>query len=186
VSRALPRPAAAAPALALALGLVLTGCGAGFDAQTYQERTVADGANAAVGPIAVRNLTVRPGDDDGILSAGDDAEVRLTLTNDGGEEDRLVEASSPLAESVDLVEGEDQSTVQSVDLPPLGTTGTQNGLLLRSLSEEMRPGRYVEVTLRFERAGEVTVQAPVAVTGEYDEERERSDNFHLPGSDHEE
>jgi periplasmic copper chaperone A len=182
VSRALPRPAATAPVV-LALGLVLSGCGAGFEAQTYQGRVFADGANAAVGAIAVRNLTVLPGDDDGgRLEAGSDADARMTLTNNGGEDDALVEASSPLASSVDLVDG-DGSTVDSIDLPRLGTTGNDAGLVLRSLTEDVRPGQYVEVVLRFESSGELTVRVPIAVTGEYDDEREKSDNFHPPGDE---
>ena len=166
---------------ALVLGLALSGCGAGFEAQTYQERSSADSVNAAVGTIAVRNLSVLP-ESDGVLEAGDDAEVRVTLVNNGAEDDRLVEASSPEASSVELLsEGSESS---SVDLPRLGTTGNQLGLVLTSLRDDVYAGDVVEVVLRFERAGEITLQAPVAVTNEYDDERERSENFHVPGEEH--
>jgi periplasmic copper chaperone A len=182
VSRALPRPARTS-ALALALGRALTCCGAGFEAQTYQQRQVADGTNAAMGAVGVRNITVEPGPDRGAHEAGADAEVTLTLANDGSEDDRLVEVSSPDAESVDIVEGDDGDTVDSLDLPRLGTTGTAAGLVLRSLTERVSAGEFIEVTMRFERNGELTVMVPVATTDEYDYERERSDNFHPPGDE---
>ncbi|HVM27724.1 MAG TPA: copper chaperone PCu(A)C [Mycobacteriales bacterium] len=169
--------------LALALGLTLSGCGAGFEAQTYQQRSVGDGTNAAVGAIALRNVQLEPADDDGLHSTGDDVDVRLTLVNDGGEDDRLVEVTSPAGASVQILE--EDSEVDGVDLPALGTTGTLVSLRLEGLTEELRIGEYVELTFRFERNGSLTVQAPVATTNEYDYERERSDNFHPPGSEHE-
>lgn len=185
MSRVLPRPAGrvATAVLAVALGPVLTGCGAGFQAQTYQERTIADVTNAAAGAVAVRAVSIRPGPKDGGYAAGEDAEGTFTLVNDGAEDDRLVEVTSPLAESVDLIETDGGSTVDEVEVPRLGTTGDRYGMVLRSLAEALHAGEYAEVTLRFERNGEVTVQVPVAVTGEYDYERERSDNFHPPGED---
>jgi copper(I)-binding protein len=167
--------------LALALPLALAGCGANFEAQTYQERTVADGTNSATGAIAVRNVTVLPSEEEeGVLSAGDDAEVVLTLTNDGPEDDQLVEVTSPAADDVEITDS--GRTTSSFELPRLGTTGTGLGLTLTGLSEDLRPGQYVEITFRFERNGEVTVSAPVATTGEH-EEREHSDNFHQIGED---
>lgn len=165
----------ATPLVAAGLTLILAGCGANFEAQTYQERSSADGTNGAVGAIAVRNVTVTaPGAADA-LQAGSDVEVRLTLTNDGGEDDRLVEVTSPAASSVEvLVDGE---PVEDVDLPRLGTTGDDLTLQLVDLNEDLRPGRYVDITLRFQDNGEITISAPVATTGEF-EEREPSENFH--------
>jgi copper(I)-binding protein len=168
---------------ALGLAVVLTGCGANFQAQTYAERNNADGTNAAVGAIAVRNATLLAPEQGDIYEAGDDAEVALTLTNDGPEDDRLVEATSPAAASVQLLEEGEE--VDAVELPRLGTTGGQVALQLTGLAEDLRPGRYVDVTLRFEGNGEVTIAVPVATTGEYDEDRERSENFHEIGDEHE-
>lgn len=175
-----PRPLAALAAAGLSVAL--TGCGASLQPQTYQERTVADGTNAAVGAIAVRNVYLVPPESGEMYEAGSDAEVRLTLANDGPEDDRLVEVTSPAASSVQLLE--DGTEVGEVDLPRLGTTGGLLSLRLEGLSEELRPGTYVELTLRFERNGEVTISAPVATTGEYDaDERERSKNFHPIGEE---
>lgn len=170
----------AVPAAVLGPALLLTGCGAGFDAQTYQERAVADVTNTAVGALALRGLSVAPGSD-GVLRPGDDADVQMVVVNEGTEADRLVEVTSPAAESVDLIETESGEVVEELEIPSLGTTGGSAGLVLRGLTEELRSGETVELTLRFERNGEVTVIVPVATTGEYDDDRERSENFPLPG-----
>lgn len=181
MSRVLPRARRAAlPATALGAVLALTGCGAGFDAQTYQERAVADVTNTAVGALALRGLQVSPGSD-GVLKPGDDADVRIVVVNESAEADRLVEVSSPVAESVDVIETEGGSVVDELEVPALGTTGGSAGLVLRGLTDEVLAGETVELTLRFERNGELTLRVPVATTGEYDEERERSENFPLPG-----
>lgn len=177
---ALPRPAAARAA-GLALGLVaLTGCGAGFEAQTYQERSSADATNVAVGPIAVRNLAVIP-DDEGVVAAGSDADARVTFVSVGAKDDTLVSATTEAAVSVVLEQ--DGQEVEEVVVPRLGTTGNTVGLVLRDVTEELRSGEIVEFVLTFERAGEVVVGAPVATTGVYDEEREKSENFHPPGEE---
>ena len=178
--RAAPRPAVArAAGLVLALA-TLTGCGAGFEAQTYLERSSADATNVAVGPIAVRNVAIVPGEE-GVVEAGSDADVRLTLVSVGSEDDRLVSASTEAAASVRFeVEGEE---ADEIVVPRLGTTGNTAGLVLEDVSEELLSGSVVEITLTFERAGEVVVQAPVATTGIYDEESEKSHNFHPPGEE---
>lgn len=181
MSRVLPRARrAAAPALAVGLTFALSGCGAGFQAQTYQERTVADVSNTAVGSLALRALSVAPGSD-GVVRAGDDAEVQIVIVNAGSEADRLVEASSPIAESVDIIETEGGSVVDELEIPPLSTTGGTGALVLRGLTQDVRAGETLQLTLRFERNGEQTSSVPVATTGVYDDERERSENFPLPG-----
>lgn len=169
------RPRPVPVAAVLGLSLLLTGCGANFEAQTYQVRAGADGTNAAVGAIAIRNMALAPPESGETHEAGADAEVRLTLTNDGPEDDRLVEVTSSAAESVEM--HEDGAQADAVDVPRLGTTGDRLTLQLTGLTQDLRPGRYVEITLRFERNGEITLSVPVATTGEYDDHRERNEHF---------
>lgn len=181
-------PAVATGAVA-ALGLLaVTACGATVDAETYQTREVANGSNVTAGDIAVRNISVLPpADGEGVLEAGDAALVTFTVSNGGAEDDALVEASSPAAESVQLVVADARGAarpVPSIELPASESTQGSSGLVLEDLTDDVRTGEYVEVTLRFERAGSVTVQVPVALTGEYDEDRETSENFHPIGEEH--
>ena len=170
----------ATPVVAVGLTLALTGCGANFEAQTYQDKAPADSTNAGVGAIAVRNVNLVAPESGEMYEAGDDADVQLTLTNDGTDDDRLVEVSSPAAGSVEIL---GQAGADGVDLPGRSTTENELSLQLADLGEDLRPGRYVELTLRFERGGDLTVSVPVATTGEY-EEREHSDNFHQIGEEH--
>lgn len=182
--RSAPARRARRAPLAVVLGLALTACGANFQAQTYQERTVADGTNTAVGAIAVRNVHVLPPlDGTDVHAAGSDALVGFVLTNDGPEDDRLVEISSPAAASVELVQGDELVPIEGgLDLPRLSTTGVQVGAVLKGLTEDLRTGEFVQITMRFERNGAVDVQAPAATTGENDfDERERSEFFHPIG-----
>lgn len=180
MSLRLPRTA---PVIAAGLVLVLTGCGANFESQTYATRSSAEGTNAAAGAIAVRDVAIAPPESGDTYDEGDDVDVELTLTNDGPEDDRLVEVTTPAADSVELLS--DGEEVDELELPRLATTGNQAGLRLLGLGEDLRPGLYVELTMRFEVNGETTVQVPVATTGEYDEDRERSENFHEIGEHHE-
>lgn len=165
--------------VALGLSLLLTGCGADFDAQTYQERTVADGTNADVGDIALRNVALAPPPAGDLYEAGEDVEVTLTLVNQGSDDDQLVAASSPAAGSVEILES--AQVVSEIDVPGGGSTGDDVSLRLTGLTEDLRPGRYVEVVLQFANSGRVTITAPVSTTGEYDAERERNEKFHPIG-----
>lgn len=171
-----------AVALAVALPLVLSGCGASFQAMTYQEKPVGDGTDAAVGAIAIRNIALQPPESGEFYQQGDDVVATLTLVNDGPEADRLVGVGSSVGEVEVLVLGEPVDA--GVVLPRLETTGDLLSLQVSDLDSELRPGQYVDMTLRFERNGEITVNVPVATTGEYDDSRERSENFHEIGPEH--
>lgn len=106
-SRRSPTTVAAA---ALA-GLALTACGSGFDAQTNQRRTYSEGSHAQLGPtgqLLARNFYMAPPPlEDWRFEEGDDARVYGVLANSGDGDDRLLGASTPLAEEVVLVAGGD-------------------------------------------------------------------------------
>lgn len=158
--------ALARPAVGGLLALALSGCGATLDAQTYQERTSADASNTAVGTIALRGVAVESGGDDRTLEVGDDAEVFLVLTNDSGEDDVLVEVTSPDAESVELLVDGEQT--DGIEIPRLGSTGDSATLRLVGLTEELREGEYTTLTFRFEDNGSVELPVPVRTSGRTD------------------
>ena len=89
---------------ALAGALALAGCGAGQVANTSEQLANAPGANVATGPMSVRDAVIVYGDsvEGPVWARGDSAPLRMTLVNDGAETDRLVSASSPFAQSVEL------------------------------------------------------------------------------------
>jgi hypothetical protein len=94
----------------------------------------------------------------------------LTLRNAGPRPDRLLGASSPAAERVELhsmaMEGDvmRMRAVDSLELPAGGSFELKPGglhLMLLGLKRPLQPGQPVPLTLRFEKAGEVAVEVSV-------------------------
>ena len=153
-------------ALAVSAAVVsLSACGAGLDAQTYQERNNAGSTDTAVGSLAVRNVFIEAPSRGDVYEEGDDATGTITVTNVSPEPDRLVEVTTDAAEEVVvLVDGEEGE----VEVPPLGSTGSLVTLELRGLTREIRTGEFVTMTLRFAENGTSEILVPVALTGESD------------------
>lgn len=93
----------------------------------------------------------------------------LTLRNGGGA-DRLTAASSPAAASVELhemaMDGDvmRMRQVEGIALPAGGTVELKPGglhLMFMGLKAPLKAGNKVPLTLRFEKAGELTVQVEV-------------------------
>ena len=151
--------------LAVATSLSVTACGAGMDAQTYQERNNASSSNATAGALELRNIAVEaPGSDEG-YEIGDDATVVITVTNRGGEDDRLVEVTSSAADEVAVIAGGQE---RDMVVPAGGSTVEAVTLELRGLTRPLRPAEYVDLAFRFADNGTVEVLAPVSLTGESD------------------
>jgi copper(I)-binding protein len=205
--------------------IALTACSAGQVPQTATQNRDKVGPEAAVGDITLRQITLAY-PQDGLYSAGDDAELQMAIVNSDTEADTLVgiegEAfdgvvvsgqatasavpSSPsaattpatpstpgAAPSTPTTPGATPSTPTTpgatpvpgtvptssapaaastqVQIPiPAGSTVFLGGaggptVELADLSEELTSGQSIEVTLTFQRAGEVTVPAVVATPG---------------------
>lgn len=104
-------------------------------------------------------------DTDGAVSAG-----YMTLRNAGSEADRLLEASSDAAGDVQMHTSEMKNNVmsmrrvQAIDVPAGETVAIGPGgyhLMLVDLKRDLVAGETVKLTLRFERAGTVEVDALV-------------------------
>lgn len=151
--------------LAVATALSVSACGAGLDAQTYQQRIQAETSDASVGQLALRNIGVEAPSEGAVYEVGDDATAIITVTNSGDEPDSLVEVTSSAAsEVVVLAGGEERDLV----VPGLGSTGDFFTLELRGLTRPLRTGEYVDLTFRFEDNGSTQVLAPIALTGQTD------------------
>lgn len=151
--------------LALATAASVTACGAGRDAMTYQERNQAEASEATTGSLAIRNVRVEAPPSGELYEVGEHATVVLTVTNAADEEDRLVEVTTPVASEVIIRAG---GREDGVSVPPFGSTGSEVTLELVGLTRALRPGEYVDLTLRFENNGLVELRAPIATTGETD------------------
>ena len=117
----------------------------------------------AAGSMDVLEPWAKPGADKQV-------QVFLTLRNHGAEQDRLIGASSPLATSVQLRAVVQLGSVQSVQ--PLKSIGVPAGgqqalapghthLLLVGVKRALVAGEEVPLSLQFEKAGTLQVQAEV-------------------------
>jgi periplasmic copper chaperone A len=95
----------------------------------------------------------------------------LTVINSGGEPDRLVGASSPAAAQAELHTHISEGNVarmqqlQAVDIPAGGRVSFAPGglhVMLVNLQGPLRDGIPFALTLRFARAGEITIEVPVS------------------------
>jgi len=107
-------------------------------------------------------------------SAGANGVGYMTLRNRGAQPDRLVSASTAAARAVELHthirEGDvmRMRPVEAIAVPAGGTVTLQPSglhLMLVGLTEPLRRGAEVPVTLRFERAGEVRAVLSVQAAG---------------------
>lgn len=125
-------------------------------------------ASASVAPAApvVSDAWVRPPIGPDRPAAG-----YMTITNPGGEADALVSVSSPIAMSVEIHETAPDASgmmamhpVERIDVPAGGSATLEPGgyhLMLMGVTEMPAVGETVELTLTFEKAGDVVVQAEV-------------------------
>ena len=98
----------------------------------------------------------------------------MTLKNNGAAGDRLISAASPAARVVELPthirEGDvmRMRPVADIPIPPGQTVHLRPGglhIMLIGLTEPLRQGATMPLTLRFERAGEVQVTLGVESAG---------------------
>lgn len=122
-----------------------------------------------VGALEVSQAWLRPTVAGQTMGAG-----YLVVTNAGKVGDRLVAARSALAERVELhtmwLDGDvmRMRAVESLEVPAGATVALQPGgmhLMLMGLKAPLAAGQRVTLTLQFEKAGEVAVQAAVRAPG---------------------
>lgn len=95
----------------------------------------------------------------------------MVLTNNSNQADRLVSAQSPAAMMVELHETIDDGGVmkmvpqpQGFEIPAGGKVELKPGgkhVMLMGLKNTLEPGQTIQITLKFERAGEMTINVPV-------------------------
>jgi copper(I)-binding protein len=104
------------------------------------------------------------------MGGGGNGAVYVTLTNPGAVADALVSASSDAAKAVELHEVKHEGgvmkmrPVSNIPVPAHGKTELKPGgyhIMLVGLTRDLKPGEQVSVTLKFERGGEVRVDAPI-------------------------
>ncbi len=90
----------------------------------------------------------------------------MVIENKGKEADKLVDASNNVSEITELhetIEGR-MRRVRAIDIPADRKVELKPGglhVMLINLKKPLKEGDTVELTLKFEKSGEVKVQAPV-------------------------
>ncbi len=167
--------------LLVLLGLLaLTGCSAGAITQTSGQASGVNGVAGQTGNVVVRDATIEftgelAGD---VYRQGRAAPLSMTLVNTGAIADRLVSVSSPVAASAQVVgdavlPGGSAVTVgNNSGAASSALAGRTIAIRLVGLNQPVRAGLTYPVTLRFERAGQLTVLVPVGYpTGELAERK---------------
>jgi hypothetical protein len=117
------------------------------------------------GALQVAEAWARPG------AAGAESAAYLTITAPGGQADALLSASSPAADMVQLHEVSTDAQgmtgmhhIDRLDIPAGETVRLEPGgyhLMLMDLTAELAVGGTIELTLVFERAGNIVVEAEI-------------------------
>jgi copper(I)-binding protein len=117
------------------------------------------------------SMMATPGTDGPMMGSTGNGVIYLTITNSSDEDDALVSATTDRAQQVELHEmsvEEQVATMHPADGPlpiPAGETVTLEPgglhLMMVNLNESNRAGDVFELTLTFERAGDVSIEVPV-------------------------
>ncbi|CCH88450.1 conserved exported protein of unknown function [Modestobacter italicus] len=140
---------------------VLAGCGQ--DEQPSQSFG-GPGVEASVGKMELRNIRL-DNPPAGIYEIGSAALLGVAMVNEGSEDDQLVGVSGP--DFTGAVTNENPASSDPAIPVPAGKTVFTDGpdgpvLVLVGIGETLTTGKYLRVTFTFQRAGTVTVDAPVS------------------------
>ena len=150
------------PAWAAAGLLVLGGCAAGQEAETAEETPDVAGVDGTVGSVSLDDVFL---DAEDTVEAGASVPLRGVLTNDAEQADRLVGVSTPVAESVQLLDESGAPSADGIELPAGGQVEAVSGAVrmqLEGVTAPIATTDTVRVTFAFDRAGEVALDVPVA------------------------
>ena len=146
------RPGWRIACVAVLVALPLTACAAGYQAETSRERTTLTSVGGAKGDLTLRNVFFY-----GPASSGDSLPLYLSIFNGGGTNDKLVGISSPSASggtvpTTNAIAGGGQLVYNQGNSAVPELTGIKGKVLV---------GQTVDVTLKFQVTGDVTLTVPV-------------------------
>jgi hypothetical protein len=131
--------------------LALTGCsGTGVNAQTNQQYQAGVGANLRTGEVQLYNtLAVDNGDGTATLSA--------VIVNTSGRTQKLDSATATTTSGGDPI---DLNTAPAI-IGPRDSFNTGPAATVVFTGGTVKPGDYLTLTLTFDKAGDVSIEAPV-------------------------
>jgi len=169
------RRVATAVALAAAAAISLSACSAGQISQTATQTAAVNGNYANQGDISLRNVhIVYPNSEEYSLAPGGTVALAFTAINENpAQAERLSKISTDKAASVTIAGEVGGRIIEPQTALAAGTvdaTVTDDGekietdiilVTLNDIAEGVYPGLTVPITFTFERAGDITVDAPV-------------------------
>jgi copper(I)-binding protein len=194
--------------------VALSACSAGQVTQTATQERDKVGAMGQVGGLTVRAVELE-NPRGGAYESGDDAELRLAIVNGEKEPDTLVGVEGEGFGGVEIEGAGSGTSAAAATSPATGAapttsattgTGSRSGgsgeieipadgtvfvdgesatITLTDLDEGLTVGQYIELTLTFENAGEVTLPVTVANPDEALERGEAFDFHHEEGGEEE-
>jgi copper(I)-binding protein len=132
----------------------------------------AQAASTTAGSIAVEHVWARA-----TPKGAPNAAVYLTLVNNGTATDRLIGASSSIANDIQFHEEQDENGIskmrvlQTIDIPPGAPVVLKpSGLhLMLRIKQQLNEGETFPLTLTFEKAGSIETTARVGKVGAMDD-----------------
>ena len=191
---------AATTVVLLTSPVALSACSAGQVTQTATQERDKVGAMAQVGDLTIRRVQfLSP--EEFTLEQGDDAELTLAVVNRSPEPDRLVDITGEGFGDVEFDAGSVSSSTTSaagsgaggsgggssdegIEIPGDSSVfidGEDRSITLTDLDDSLATGQYLELTLVFENAGEITIPVTVATPEEALERGEPFDFHHERG-----
>jgi copper(I)-binding protein len=170
---------AATTGVLLLFPIALSACSSGQVTQTVTQNRDKTGAMAEVKGITLRAVTLEY-PRGGAYEAGDDAELRMAIVNDGTETDTLTSVEGDGFSSAEIIGARAEgatSAPDQIEIPAgesvfVGEDDVKVNLI--GLSEGITTGQTLPVVLTFEKAGDITVDVPVANP---ERAQERGDGF---------
>lgn len=160
------RPRRRLAAVVLAAALPLAACGQ--DPPVAAEGTAVPGGNPAPDTAVTEDLNIAalqiPFPDGGLWPQGTDVPLYAAITNTASTADRLVDVRGPDFADARLVDR--NGTAGAIDVPENNNVYLEPAgpptITLLNIGRSLRSSQSIQVTFVFERAGEVTMEAPVA------------------------
>jgi copper(I)-binding protein len=154
--------------------VALSACSAGQVAQTADQNRDKVGGQANVGDLAIREARLAY-PVSGEYQEGGDARLVVAIANGGATDDTLVSVTSDAFDSAEVTGTTAPTTAAGasgtggLDVPiPANTnvfiSGTGPVITVSGLSEAFAPGQSLDITMTFEKAGKVSVQALVGTS----------------------
>ncbi len=164
---------AAAMGVLLLSPVALTACSAGQVAQTAEQERDRVGGTAQAGDITVREARLAY-PTNGEYAAGSNPRLIVAVSNNGPEDDTLVDITGEGFSSAQLVGGATTAPAgggqaAGLDVPTPAESNVFIGgdgptVALTDLAEPLTTGQGLDVTMSFERAGDVEVRVLVGLS----------------------